>query len=140
MNAQQFKDTLIQALTPGTPVNVPHRTGGLNTDNRGYAIQLWMARETACYIRSRAGAMRVMPAVRDVRSVGAGLGSRTEVQLSFTCPGISERLTVIYSQRGAEMVLIIERDTPIGPEPVWRAHGRESRQNGGWTIRTLETA
>jgi hypothetical protein len=140
MNPQGFKDTLIQALTPGNTIHTPHRTRGASNQNRGYAIELWMARETATYIRERAGGARVTPAVSAVRSVGTGAAARTEARLSFEGPGLAESLTVYFTQSGPNAALQIERDTPLGPERVWSAHGRESREYGLSTIRTLETA
>ena len=136
MNAAGFKDTLIRALTPGSDVSAPHRTVGGVTTNRGFAIEVWMARETATYIHTRVGRVPVTPAVTSVSSVG----TRVEVRLSFTGPGLAESLTVYFTQSGTNMVLIINRAGRTGPEQVWRAVGRESRQGDRWSISTLESA
>ena len=132
MYVQSFKESLIQALTSGTGINTPHRTTGCAGDSRGYGIELWIARETAIYMRSRAGGTPVTPAVTGI----CGIGNRIEIRLSFTCPGLAENLTVCFTHSGRDTTLVIYRGMPA--QEVWRARGRESSDS--WMIRTLETA
>ena len=86
MNAAGFKDTLIRALTPGSDVAHPivRRRGH---HNRGFAIEVWMARETATSTSTRVGRVPVTPRVT---MFSRGVGTRVEVRLSFTGPGLAE--------------------------------------------------